>query len=1006
MDESASWPAVEALLDTLLSLPDAERAAALERSTRDRPELRALVQSLLDHAGGADELLDHPAITALQESPGPRDTSLPATLAVGERIGVYRIIGLIGHGGMGEVYSGQRADGQFEQAVAIKLIRSEANVSIARFQSERQFLADLDHPGIARVFDGGVHSDGRPYMVMELVAGQPLNVWCETHGATLKERLQLFLQVCDAVAYAHAHLIVHRDLKSSNILVTADGRTKLLDFGIATLLRTDALQDASRTAHLSPAHAAPEQLTGAAVTTSTDVYGLGVTLYQLLCGHLPWDVATLPLAAAVRRLLDEPLVPPSSALDDGYPIVSRDLRGNLDAVVAKALRREASARYVDAKALADDLKRHLRGDTVLALEGARLYVIGSFMRRHWLPLSALALVFLALAAGLASTIWQARAARREATRAETEAAKATAVNNFLLDIFKYSSLQNPGGAAARDVTAGKLLDIGAERIRSQLYGQPEVRGELLGTLSSLYDDLGSPDRALELAQEQVDALSRSAGGRAGRSWAEAQIPLANALIHSGRDNDAKRALHSALATLDRLGERDSITRAELLTKLAYADYDGTSSDRVEGLGFLRDAIAMLDRVAPLHAMRGDILQMFGYYAQLDEDYRGAETWKRQYLDFEVQKGYETNAFAIGSALLELGDVQALAGEYAQSETNLREAVRVLTQSAGPKHPSTALAQSRLGEMYYRSGRPAEAQPLLVAALASQQLSPQGQAESTETRKTLGLLELSRGRPAEAEATLNKNLLELSADKDLELRYAVSACALVSVLTAEGKLAHAQELHAHSIEVYRRHLGEGSLGYAGCLLRGAEVELALGGSHLERAADIYRQLRSDWAPKPGLAPEIYALATIGLARSELARGRFESARTESDELMRLISASPDRGFVPDREAQAAQLLGVSWTRLGQPARGETWLRHAIELREKLDYSDGIWLAEAQIDLATALVAQGRLAEARGLLERAADAQRRQPLLAGSYRMELAYAERQLRRADQGNGGPLD
>jgi tetratricopeptide (TPR) repeat protein len=233
---------------------------------------------------------------------------------------------------------------------------------------------------------------------------------------------------------------------------------------------------------------------------------------------------------------------------------------------------------------------------------------------------------------------------------------------------------------------------------------------------------------------------------------------------------------------------------------------------------------------------------------------------------------------------------------------------------------------------------------------------------------------------------------------------VSACALVSVLTTEGKLAYAQKLHTLSIDVYRRHLGEASLGYAGCLQRGAEVELALGGPHLDRAADIYTQLRSNWAPKPGSVPEIYAIATIGLARTELARGRLEAAQTEAADLMGLIAASPEREFVPDREAQAARVLGVSWTRLGHPDQGETWLRHAIELREQLDYSDSVWLAEAQIDLATALVAQSRLDEARDLLHRAADAQRRQPQLAASFRMELADGERLLQRAEHSSSGP--
>lgn len=995
------WPALEALLDALLALPEAERDAALEQLTLQQPELRPTLRSLLAHAHEADALLDFPAINALHETPPtqhPSDSPGPATLATGEQLGAYRIVALIGRGGMGEVYRAERTDGQFEQAVAIKLIRAEGHVSIARFQAERQLLAKLDHPGIARLLDGGVHADGRPYMVMELIDGQPLNAWCELQGASLQERLALFVQVCESVAYAHAHLVVHRDLKSNNILVTPDRRTKLLDFGIATLLADGIANDATRTAHLSLAHAAPEQLTGEAVTTATDVYGLGVTLYDLLCRRLPWDVSSLPLAAGVRRLLEEALVPPSAAVSDGGRIGSRELRGDLDAIIARALRREPRARYPDARALGDDIARHLRGEPVRAREGARMYVIGSFLRRHWLPAAALALLFIALVAGFAGTLWQARAAQRAAARAETEAAKATAVKDFLLDIFKYSSVQNPGGAAARNVTAGQLLDIGADQIRSQLQAQPEVRGELLETLSSLYDTLGAPDRALALAQERVDALS-GARGPDGHAWAKAQLPLASALIDLGRDSEAKQTLGSGLTALDRLGESNSLIRAQLLEKLAYADYDGESTDRAEGLQRLRQALAMLDRIAPNNELRGDILQLFGYYAQLDEDYRGAEAWKKQYLDFERQLGTDTHGFEIGSAQLELGDVQALSREYSDSEANLREAVQVLTKAVGPDHPSTAIAKSRLGEMYYRSGRPADAEPLLVAALASQQLTPQGRSDASETRKTLGLLQLSRGRPAAARATLAENLKQLEATKDLELRYAVSACALVSVLATEGAFTEARKLYSPAIEVYRGHIGEASLGYAGCQLREAELDVALGGPALERAADIYSQLRARWPPKPGQFPDIYVAATIGLAHTELARGHLEAGRLANEEALRLIMESPERAFVPDREAQAAQALGVSWTLLGHPDQGERWLRHAVELRERLDYPDSVWLSEARISLAEALSAQGRFTEAHRLLERAAHAQQHQPLLAEAFRMQLVHAEqRQPRHSD--------
>jgi len=567
----------------------------------------------------------------------------------------------------------------------------------------------------------------------------------------------------------------------------------------------------------------------------------------------------------------------------------------------------------------------------------------------------------------------------------------------LLDIFKQSSVQNPGGAGARNVTAEKLLDIGAERIRSQLHEQVEVRGELLETLSSLYSDLGAPDRALALAQERIDDLGKTAGGRDSNAWAEAQIPLARALIDMGRDSDAKRALDSAQNVLDVLGEQDSLTRAEVLFQRARADYDGASADKAEGLRQLQQALEILDRVDAQNALRGDVLEYFGYYAQLADDYRDAEIWKKRFLDFVRSQGAQGNSFAIGTALLDLGDVQALAREYLDSEANLREAVSVLTQSAGPDHPSTAIAQSRLGEMYFRSGRPVEAEPLLLDALASQQRSPQGQSDATETRKTLGGLELSRGRLAEAEKLLRQNLAELAAKKDWELRYAVSASVLVSVLTAEGKFTEAEQQYALSSDVYRRFLGEKSFAYAGCLLRGAALELALGGAHLDQAAEIYARLRAAWPPEPGHFPEMFARATIGLARTDLKRGRIDAARTNGEELLRLIAASPERQYVQEQEAQAARLLGASLTLLGRPNDAEFSLKRAVELREGLDDPDSVWLAEARISLAEALLAERRLPEARRLLELAAGAHSRQPALSAEYRTPLLRAQRQLMQA---------
>jgi serine/threonine-protein kinase len=392
---------------------------------------------------------------------------------------------------------------------------------------------------------------------------------------------------------------------------------------------------------------------------------------------------------------------------------------------------------------------------------------------------------------------------------------------------------------------------------------------------------------------------------------------------------------------------------------------------------------------------GDVLQYFGYYAQLDEDYTGAEVWKKRFLAFEEAQGLERNAFAIGTAHLDLGDVQALVRKFGDAEANLRQSVALLSKYAGPEHPSTAAAKSRLGEMYYRMGRESEAQVLLSEALEAEQKTVQGLDDSTETGKTLGALEFARGRLAQAEAVLRKNLALLGSGQHKELRYGVSASVLTSVLTAEGKFDEAERQYALSSDVFRRYIGEKSVAYAGSLLRGAALKLGEG--QADQAAEIYEQVLRDWPPPPGQFPDPYTRSTIGLARTDLQRGRIEAARTRCEDLLRRITASPERVYLPDQEAQTARLLGEALARLGKSAEAEPHLRRALELREQLDDPDSVWLAEARISVAATLIARQQLPEASKLLELAAAAHAHQPALSNQYRAPLRATQVLLARA---------
>ncbi|HJS90902.1 MAG TPA: serine/threonine-protein kinase, partial [Steroidobacteraceae bacterium] len=396
---------LDAELDRLLDLPLEQREHALRHDYPDEPALRAELESLLRSAAEMGQFLAQPA-QPTTDGEAPRMSAGPL------RLGAWRLIRRIGSGGMGEVFEARRADGGFEQRAAVKLLQVGAVGLHERFHAERRILARLEHPGIARLLDGGVAEDGRPWMAMEFVEGTAITAHCREVQASLGERLRLFQQICEAVAYAHRNLIVHRDLKPANILVDGERRVRLLDFGIAKLLDDEAAAIRTAAAPLTPAYAAPEQLRGGAVTTATDVYALGLLLFELLAGCRPWAQDHSPVADTLRAILEKPAPAASTvaAANPDAPLPARVLRGDLDAILAKALREEPAQRYATVDALKLDIERVQRGEAVAAREGARLYRLAHFVRRNRWALTAAAAVFVSLAIGLGATAWQAHRA--------------------------------------------------------------------------------------------------------------------------------------------------------------------------------------------------------------------------------------------------------------------------------------------------------------------------------------------------------------------------------------------------------------------------------------------------------------------------------------------------------------------------------------------------------------------------------------------------------------------
>jgi tetratricopeptide (TPR) repeat protein/predicted Ser/Thr protein kinase len=811
----------DALFADALDLPDEDRVRLIESRTTSDPALRAAVEQLLRFAAAPapafDAVMEADASRHARARAVPSESSastgtfpglpyfpgLPGVTdpADGQRIGAWRVVRRIGHGGMGTVFLVERADGQYEQRGALKLVHAHAAAADAhqRFARERRILASLDHAHVARLLDGGQTDDGRLFFVMEYVEGRPIDRFCDETRATIDQRLELFQKVCAGVQHAHDRLVVHRDLKPSNILVTDTGDVKLLDFGIAKLLSDDAAAPATRL--LTPEYASPEQWRGDPVAIASDVYQLGLLLYELLTGTRAQSLSsgdtgtprsierivcdTTPAQPSTRVKTSDPSI--AAARRISRPALARTLSGDLDNITLFALRKEPGRRYASVRDLADDVRRHREGRPVRARGDDVLYRIGKFAGRHRI---AVAIAAVALAALTVAMVLIAG----ERWRSAREAAYSERVEDMIVELF---SLPQPG-VQSGPPRAKHYVDQAVALVRTQFRGQPERQGRLLGQLGRAYSSLGHYETAIDVLKQAV-ALRESRTGQGQASVAQALEWLGQVEIYAGRYEQAEASLRRALAlrqaengvtaatatwsmlelgdllhTQGRLPEAEQmlsgaipILRAQqavIPLARALTDFGNVLRDRGrldDAEASYRESLALFRTVLPARSAQLPLTEI--YMARLlimrgrADDLAAADTSLTTNLA-TLRGMFEDEHPLTALALKELGYLRTEQGRYAEADATLKESQTVIARWLGANHPQVPRARVHQAEAARRQGRTAEAFEQATRAL--DELTTLGLTDhpaAIDARLVIGEALLSERRTAEALSILNDGL---------------------------------------------------------------------------------------------------------------------------------------------------------------------------------------------------------------------------------------------------------
>ncbi len=896
------WPELSPLLDQALDLAAGERSLWLQTIADE--ELRQALAHLL--AGDTEPgLLDGDgqdlARTLIDTVPeeGAGGDAIPSW--IGRRLGAWRLASLIGEGGMASVFLAERDDGGFDQQVAVKVLRQGMldPYEQQRFVRERQILARLEHPNIARLVDGGLTSEGVPWFALEYVQGQTITAYADSHELGLAQRLRLFLEVCAVVAHAHQALVVHRDLKPSNILVNDDGSLKLLDFGIARLIdgadgkTADADATVTTARRLTPAYAAPEQWAGGAVTTATDVYALGVLLHELLTGRRP------------QRRDDDSLRPPSSLVTGGTdaaaiarhrnatpPQLRRHLSGDLDVILACALHSDPARRYPSAAALAADVRRHLHQQPVQARPDSLRYRSGRFLRRNALAVAAAGLVLLSIVVGAAATWRQAENARLAAETARVEASRAGAVKDFLLDVFAGAA---PNQTQGEQVTALELLDRSARRLDSGMATTPKLRTELQLTLAGIYRELGQFQRAQSLVE--------GAAGEAEVDAGQMTLEHGRLAFAQGRYEDAEQALRTALTGIGDDPEQRGL-RAETLSlvaeTLAAMDRKDEAAELIEQAialdqGDQRQSLALARDLA----VRAHIA--FGR-GQLDPAQQGLREALRLR---DEQLG--TSHTLVATSQHDLAVVLL--------QQNLAEEARALLESAlatrrrllGEQHPQVASSLFNLGVAARRLADRDAARDLYQRAadiLAPQ--FPQGHPELASIYNSLAVLEQESGHPEAAADNMVKAVAQARLTLgDQHTTVGVMLGNLAAMRRSLGELETAESAQREGLAILKTAVGEQHHLYGVALNGLAGIQLSAG--DVAQALATWQQASAIIAVALGEQHPNYGAVLTGIAEAQWLANDVAAAQATIEQATAVFEQLPPEH--PHRNRGKALLAGI-------------------------------------------------------------------------------------------------